>query len=159
MDAIGAFYQEGHACRLTHLQVGNQSPHIGISDVRRRDGAKLVAYKKDLFEAARLQIIHNLAMFVQTVFPKLAHIPQDNGLMRRFHLLEVGKSGHHAGRIGIVSIDDKGIIRRTLQLRTVVLRSVFGLSLVYQVGIHLEIIAYGYGSQRIRQVVAANEAR
>ena len=82
---------------------------------------------------------------------------QDAHLVVCLHQLEILESGGHRSGIGIVSIDDDGVVGRLFQLRPVVRRHVVGNGLRDVVGRHAEILSDGGGGKRVVNVIGANQ--
>lgn len=143
--------------RLVGLQMLDQGGSVGISGAGVAGGRKLFAYENDVAQTAFLQIIHYFLMLFGTVFAQLAHVAQDEHFVVGLHLVEVADGGAHAGGVGVVGIDDEGVVGRLLQLRAVVLRHVLLQGLVYLGRLNAEEASYGDGGQCVGKVVFADE--
>ena len=84
--------------------------YICIRLERVTDRCKLLSDQPYFFKVALFYVINNLLMFVQTFGAQFAHVPQYKHFVRNCHIPKVLQGSRHTGRIGIVCINDKGIV-------------------------------------------------
>ena len=86
------------------------------------------------------------------------HIAKQYDFVRKvFHLVEIGQSGFHACRVGVVSIDNQPVMLRLCQLRAVVLRNVFADGLANGFGCNAKVVADANGCKNVFEVITADE--
>lgn len=84
---------------------------------------KLLSDENRLNVGIAPQTFDDAAMLGLAVGPQLAHVAQNKSFVGKFGRKEIVEGYRHARRIGIVSIDYKGVACRLYHLRTPVLRA------------------------------------
>jgi hypothetical protein len=157
LHAVGTFDEDVEAFGAVGLDGSLHLVHVGKGALIVACGRKFGTYEPYVVEVVLLDEIDDFLMLFGTGGPQFAHIAQDGHFGRNLHVTIVGKGSHHAGGVGIVSIDYEVVVARFLELGTIVLWHIVAQSMIYLLGGNAEISAYGRSCKGVVDVVGTDE--
>lgn len=157
LHAVGAFDENVEAFGAVGLDGCLHLVHVGKGTLVVACSRKFGTYEPYVVEVVLLDEIDDFLVLFGTGCPQFAHIAQDGHFGRNLHVTVVGKGSHHAGRVGIVSIDDEVVVARFFELGTIVLWHIVAQSMIYLLGRDAKISADGSSSKGVVDVVRADK--